>query len=130
MIVRDGQFLVVRQRARGPSGRHDGVLYLTPPGGGIEPGETPVDAVVREVREEVGLIVFSAVFLARIDHSGGSTAVYEVLVEAGDPVLGVDPEIECDCPRLVGLEWMPAPPRGVWNSADAVQSLKVEITGI
>lgn len=106
LIERDGQLLVARQRARGPTGRHDGVLYLTPPGGGIELGETPVDAVIREVREEVVLIVSSATFLACIDHPGGRTAVYEVVVEPGGPVSGMDPEIECDCPRLVGLEWV------------------------
>jgi 8-oxo-dGTP diphosphatase len=129
LIVRDGQLLVARQRARGPSGRHDGALYLTPPGGGIESGESPFDAVVREVREEVGLTVTSATFVARIDHPGGSTAVYETAVEEGDPVLGKDPELECDCPRLVGLQWVPAPPLAAWSGKNAARSLKVEISG-
>ena len=39
--------------------RHDltswqGLVVWAPPGGGLEPGETPVDAVVRELMEEVG----------------------------------------------------------------------------
>ena len=128
LIERDGQLMVACQRARGPSGRHDGALYLTPPGGGVEPGETPVDAVTREVREEVGLMVTSATFVARIDHRGARTSVYQVSVEPGEPVVGIDPEIECDCPRLVGIEWVRAPPRSAWNGADAVQSLKIEVT--
>lgn len=34
--------------------RHYGEVIWAPPGGGLEPGESPVDAVVRELREEVG----------------------------------------------------------------------------
>jgi 8-oxo-dGTP diphosphatase len=50
-IVRDGKVLIVR-RARPPAGG----LY-TLPGGGVEVGETLVEAVVREVREETALVV-------------------------------------------------------------------------
>lgn len=34
--------------------------YYKPPGGGIEPGEDPVDAMIRETREEAGLVVIPA----------------------------------------------------------------------
>lgn len=128
LIERDGYLLVVRQRARGVSGRHDGAQYLTPPGGGVEPGESPAQTVVREVLEETGLVVSSTSFVCRIDHSGGSTAVFSASVEPGDPALGIDPEIECDCPRLVGLEWVPAPSREAWRGADALAILKVDIS--
>jgi 8-oxo-dGTP diphosphatase len=50
-IVRDGKILVVR-RARAPA--HG--LY-TLPGGVVEVGETLVEAVAREVREETGMTV-------------------------------------------------------------------------
>jgi len=50
-IVRDGKVLIVR-RARPPA--HG--LY-TLPGGGVEVGETLVEAVAREVREETALVV-------------------------------------------------------------------------
>ena len=50
-IVREGKILVVR-RARPPA---HGLLTL--PGGVVEVGETLVEAVAREVREETGMIV-------------------------------------------------------------------------
>jgi ADP-ribose pyrophosphatase YjhB (NUDIX family) len=50
-IVRDGKILVVR-RARPPA---RGVFTL--PGGVVEVGETLVEAVAREVREETGMAI-------------------------------------------------------------------------
>ena len=59
VIIRDGRLLMVRQRGTGLSGRHDGQEYWTLArtltGGGIQPGETPEQAVMREVAEETGL---------------------------------------------------------------------------
>ena len=40
--------------------RHDGQEYWTLPGRGIQPKETPEQAVVREVAEEVGLDALTA----------------------------------------------------------------------
>ena len=50
-IFRDGRVLIVR-RARPPA--HG--LY-TLPGGGVELGETLQEAIIREVREETGLVI-------------------------------------------------------------------------
>jgi len=50
-IIRDRKVLIVR-RAREPASG----LY-TLPGGGVEAGETLGEAVIREVREETGLVV-------------------------------------------------------------------------
>jgi 8-oxo-dGTP diphosphatase len=50
-IIRNGKVLIVR-RARPPAGG----LY-TLPGGGVEVGETLIEAVVREVREETALAI-------------------------------------------------------------------------
>ena len=48
IIIRDGRVAMVR------SLRYD---YYKFPGGGIEPGEDPVQAMIRETREEAGLLV-------------------------------------------------------------------------
>jgi 8-oxo-dGTP diphosphatase len=101
---------MVRQRGRGPTGRHDGLEYWTLPGGGIQPPEAPEVALAREVREEVGLTLLSARHRFDFPFPSGRTACYVVAVAAGEQArLGVDPELTCDCPRLVGLEWSQSP---------------------
>lgn len=129
IIERDGMVLMVRHRSKDSSGRHVGHDYLTLPGGGIEDGETPSDAVTREVAEEVALQVTHASFLRRIEHRErehpGATSLFYVAVADGSPRLGSDPELTCDCPRLVGLEWIPAPRRADWLGEQAWSHLKV-----
>ena len=44
-----------------------GILHR-PPGGGIEPGETPEEAVRREVLEELGIVLTAVEPLGSIDH--------------------------------------------------------------
>ena len=50
ILVRDGQVLLSLR----PEGKHLAGLWEFP-GGKVEPGETPEAALVREVREELGL---------------------------------------------------------------------------
>ena len=55
VLHRDGRYLMIR---RTPGILAGGAWCF--PGGGIEPGESPAEAIVREVREEVGLTVTPA----------------------------------------------------------------------
>ncbi|WP_020574662.1 NUDIX domain-containing protein [Actinopolymorpha alba] len=109
VIVRDQSVLMVRQRGVGPSGRHDGPEYWTLPGGGIEQHEDVEAALIREVREEVGLTVRAARYLRDLPYPSTTTAYYWVDVDGGEPVLGVDDDLDCGCPRMVGLDWVPMP---------------------
>src|SRR3546814_20303752 len=67
LIVSDEGLLLVQNRRR--NGAHD----WTPPGGVIDEGESPIDGLTREVREETGLRV-----------TEWSGPLYEVRREAPD----------------------------------------------
>jgi 8-oxo-dGTP diphosphatase len=109
-IIRDGKVLIVR-RARPPAGG----LY-TLPGGGVEPGETLFEAVMREVREETALEV-EPVGIAGYREAigrdaGGRVERHYVILPfaarwlAGEPVLNeeLSEAMWLDPPDIAGLE--------------------------
>lgn len=78
VVFRAGRVLVVR---RGPAARRPG--YWAPVAGRVEPGEGQADAVVREVREEVGLAVTPRGKVWECDTDDGSFRLHWWLAEAG-----------------------------------------------
>jgi 8-oxo-dGTP diphosphatase len=68
VVWRDGRVLMTRRPPGGPLG-----LQWEFPGGKIEPGETPEHALVREVREELGVAATPGRTLAthRYDYAHG-----------------------------------------------------------
>jgi ADP-ribose pyrophosphatase YjhB (NUDIX family) len=84
-VVLRGRDVLLIRRGRPP---RPGTWTL--PGGRVEPGETIAGALAREVREETGLVVRPARFLAAV--RVGSYAVLEYLAEAtgGEPCAGDD----------------------------------------
>lgn len=60
-----GQLLVSKR----PDHSHSGG-YWEFPGGKVEPGESHLDALIRELKEEVNLEIISAVSFLRFDYEG------------------------------------------------------------
>lgn len=73
VIEQDGRFLLVQEAKP----HVEGLLSL--PGGGIDPGETPEEAVIREIAEETG-------FQARVEQLIGVYYRYKKPLETGQNV--------------------------------------------
>ena len=77
MVVSKGKILLVR---------HRGEKNFSLPGGGIEKGETILEAAVREVREETQLRAYFAERLRHCDVDGQMARHRVTLVKAGGKV--------------------------------------------
>jgi 8-oxo-dGTP diphosphatase len=86
VIVRHGRFLVVQ---RGPEASRSG--YWAPPSGRVEPGETQPRALVREMREELGLTVRPLAKVWECDTDDGTFRLHWWAVEPGPETLSPDP---------------------------------------
>jgi ADP-ribose pyrophosphatase YjhB (NUDIX family) len=87
---RDGRVLLVQR------GRPPGEGLWTVPGGRLEPGETLVQGVAREVREETGLIVEVGVLACVVEHisDGYHYVILDYLARPIGGTLAAAPEAE------------------------------------
>jgi 8-oxo-dGTP diphosphatase len=128
VAIRDGEILLTRFRQ--PGHAEHGWWHL--PGGGLDWGEHPEEALRREVQEETGLTcaidrilgVFSTTFERSVDRPVPSVHIlsvtYAITVDAGDPCpLDIDGTTDA-------AEWVPL--GSVWDrpvGAMVVHGLRV-----
>ena len=101
IVVRGNKILMVRHN------HQNGQSWWCLPGGGVEPGETPAQAALRELHEECGLhgtIVRKTAYLLQASHDESIT----FLIDAGDQTirLGTDPEFPASYQILVDARWL------------------------
>ena len=95
VVWKKGRMLIDQRK---PEGLLGGLWEL--PGGKVEPGETREDAVVREVREEVGLEVTVRGYLTSVDHAYSHFRITLHVFEC-DWVSGTARPIACEQVRWV-----------------------------
>jgi 8-oxo-dGTP diphosphatase len=100
IVHREDRLLMVKNR-------QDGVEWWCLPGGGIEAGETPAEAALRELQEECcveGTVVRQT---SHVTYSP-TDQTYTFLVDIGDqtPHMGTDPEFLEDNQALAGVSWL------------------------
>jgi mutator protein MutT len=112
IIVRDGAVaLIERHRA----GRH----YFLFPGGKLEPGETPEQALAREVEEETGLVVRAAQLVAEVTFPDRVQTFWLAEIRGGTFGTGTGPEMTDRMPPDRGTY------RAVWLSLPVVMRTTV-----
>ena len=100
VLIQNDHILMVHQRYR------DRMIW-TFPDGSIEEGETPAEAAIREVREEVNLVT---AIVRRLHHqpriaAAGTYYCYLGSILAGEVRLGVEPELVKGQQELQAVKW-------------------------
>jgi 8-oxo-dGTP diphosphatase len=109
IVLRDGGRLALIQRIRA------GRTYYVLPGGGVEPGESPEAAAVREAAEELGISVRLQGLMARVRFGSVDQLYYAAVQTGGRFGTGTEPDVH----PTNGVY------RPVWVSMSQVQKLDV-----
>ena len=100
IVIRDGRVLMVKHRWHGQE-------WWCLPGGGLEPGETPQQGALRELREECrvdGTVVRQTSFVCYAPDD--ETYSFLVDIAEQEPSLGHDPDVAPGQEVLADMRWL------------------------
>lgn len=109
VILHDNNLLLLRRTRQNSEGKIDN--WLSIPGGGLDPGETPQQAVVRELQEELGITATIDSFLAKQDVPVDESRHYYFLcsILEGEPHIQEQSEeyerMQSEIPNTYAIEW-------------------------
>ena len=117
LVVRDGEDRVLLFHTRELSAPELGTWWELP-GGGVEPGETYVEAAVRELREEAGIAVPPqrvgapgwrriGVFRHRDVRHVQHEVVVQVRLDGAGPAIDVTGRLDYEHEDYIGYRWWP-----------------------
>lgn len=108
ILVNDDKILLVKHDGLGPHG-----YYWSPPGGGLEFGETVTDCLKREFFEEAGIVVEVGHLMFVNEYINEPLHAIELFYRCdfsvGSPIdinLGQDPEHDSSSQILSAIDWM------------------------
>ena len=98
-----GGKVLISQR---PAGKRDSGLWEFP-GGKVEPGETPLEALSRELKEELGVVIGDADPISFANDAHIVLLLFACRAWAGDPARRDGQAIKCIAPADVEQHEMP-----------------------
>jgi 8-oxo-dGTP diphosphatase len=102
VLIEDNAILLVKHEGLGSKG-----YFWSPPGGGVEFGESVEQTLIREFQEETGLTVKVGQFLLFHEHIDSKFHALELFFTvhrvSGTAALGIDPELEGKTAMMVEL---------------------------